>query len=153
MKLGRFYSALFFLLLMQVVGYGQDSTKIYSDFQYSKSLQDPSQSIHQMQSVLADAEKLHLDELVISIKRELAELYLNNEMNDEGLRLYFQLSNEFIKTKDYQKLFEVYVALSGYYEKKEFPNNSAEYNLLALELVDTADIGTSAPISAVSTTC
>lgn len=141
----RLYTTLLIFAFLVQTMKGQDSASVWIQYQKVKEVQEPFTAINQMQTVLTDAENLQLDELSVFIKKDLARLYLDNRMNNEGLRIYFQLSNEFIKTRDYQQLYDIYISLSAYYEQKEFPNNSSEYYLLALELADSSELDIDKP--------
>jgi adenylate cyclase len=136
----QLYIALLVFTLVARTSQGQDSASVWTKYLQVKEVQKPLDAIDQLQSILLDAKALQLDVLSVTIKKDLAELYLDIEQDDKGLRMYFQLSNEFLKAHDYEQLYDIYMSLSDYYEQREFPNNSAEYDLLALDLADSSGL-------------
>lgn len=118
----------------------QDSTGVWAAFEKTKSIESTNEAIEELELLLESAKELELDNLSNSIKMTLASTYLIDGSDNKGLRLYFQLSNTLTKSQEYKQLYDVYISLSKYYEKKEFPNNAADYQLNALNLADSAQL-------------
>jgi hypothetical protein len=111
----QLYIALLVFTLVARTSQGQDSASVWTKYLQVKEVQKPLDAIDQLQSILLDAKALQLDVLSVTIKKDLAELYLDIEQDDKGLRMYFQLSNEFLKAHDYEQLYDIYMSLSDYY--------------------------------------
>ena len=140
MRFSKLYTVLFCFVVVAKVGYSQDLTSVLVEYEKTKSLEKPSDAIEQLEVLLESSKRLELDTLTIEIKKDLAAMYFKNSMDNEGLRMYFQLTNTFKKSQDYDALYDIYIELSEYYEYKEFPNNAADYRLNALNLADSAQL-------------
>lgn len=147
MGIAKKYLSLF-LLLLSLVSFAQnsDSTNLWNQYQNLERNQSSENLIDALQVVLAQAEVNEKEQLSNAVKEDLAALYLQNDMANQGLRYYFQLSNYYTKHQQFQDLFRVYLALSDYYETQSFPNNSAQYRLQALEVLDSTSIEEDRPL-------
>ena len=113
-----------------------DSLMIFRQIENARSAGDVQSRIEILEKAKASADEERIHSLSIQARKELAPLYLETGNNYEGLRLYFQLESSFQKNQAYSDLYSIYKSLSKYYESIELYNNSSDYELKALDLID-----------------